>query len=336
MKNGSKVFRKYFIIKCFTLDEKELKKIKYSHNELKKKYKHSVIIPSLERKKEELRKRREYFQPISRSELDHHQKEYEERLKVKLREYKDKREKWYKDIGYNDYDPCKLFNMLIYNIDNIAIYQTNILLKVENESKQPTIDEKEVIKAKSDKQVNYAKFVREMHKPKVSNRKKDEMEKLIRLVEQSGMSRGLEKNSIAKNDRHDKRNRSVDNAINRNGNKSAKLRPYGASLSANRIPRRKYVENTMIPKPKLRRRPVVEDYLLKKRIKRQQQESEGYGNYGKRINWDKVMSTFINYYFFNISLNIADKEQTHGRFEQEMKSSTDIIEKQRLELISKS
>ena len=100
----------------YILDEKELKKIKYSHNELKKKYKHSVIIPSLERKKEELRKRREYFQPISRSELDHHQKEYEERLKVKLREYKDKREKWYKDIGYNDYDPCKLFNMLIYII----------------------------------------------------------------------------------------------------------------------------------------------------------------------------------------------------------------------------
>ena len=65
------------------------------------------LITSLERKKEFLRQKREQFKPIRMKDLVEHEKAYEERLKSKLKERKEKREKWYRDIGYGDYDPSK-------------------------------------------------------------------------------------------------------------------------------------------------------------------------------------------------------------------------------------
>ena len=134
-------------------------------------------MSSLERKKEELRKRREYFQPISRTEITNHQKEYEQRLKMKLKEKKHKREKWYKDIGYGEYDPSK--------------YASKFLLEAEENEKKPKPDPKGHVKVKVEKHNHYANFVREMHRPRVSSKKKDEMKRLIDIVEQSGQSRGL-------------------------------------------------------------------------------------------------------------------------------------------------
>ena len=138
-------------------DQKELSKKKYTHIELEKKYKKKVLIPSLERKKEELRKKREYFQPIKRKDFIDHQKQYEERLKYKMKEKNEKREKWYKDIGYGDYDSKK--------------YESKFLENVLMEDNMPTHDPKIDILEQRDKKVNYAKFVREMHKPTISNQK---------------------------------------------------------------------------------------------------------------------------------------------------------------------
>lgn len=300
-------------------DEIELKKKTYSHKELERKYNNKVVIPSLERKKEELRKRREHFMPISRTELIDHQKQYEERLRIKLKEHKLKREKWYKDIGYGEYDPSK--------------YTSKFLLEAEEIENMPRVDPKEAVVQKVDKEKNYANFVREMHKPKISLKKKDEMKRIIEEIEKSGMSRGLEKNNykdLSQSQREPlrERNKSLDTGLgikrDKNGNLSAGERPYGGSSSANRLPKRKFRPNPMVPKPKLKRKGnnEVEDYLMQRRVRRQERESESLSyDHSSLTNWEKIGSS------------VNRKGHSHGRFDNEMKSSSDLIEKQRLEMI---
>ena len=145
------------MIEKWKSDEKELAKKKYTHVEMEERYNKKVIMPSLERKKEELRKKREYFQPIRRKDLLEHERIYEQRLQMKLREKREKREKWYKDIGYGDYDPTK--------------YHSKYLSSAEQEEKVYTPDPMIGVIEQLDKQKNYAKFVKEMHKPKISVRK---------------------------------------------------------------------------------------------------------------------------------------------------------------------
>lgn len=295
-------------------DEKELAKKRYTHIALEEQYQKKVIIPSLERKKEQLRKKREHFQPIRHKDLIDHEKIYVERLKKKLKEKKQKREKWYKEIGYGDYDASK--------------YASKYLSSIENEKLKPLIDPKVEVIEKCDKQKNYAKFVKEMHKPKISVKKKKEMKAIVDMVESSGQSRKLV----------DKRNKSIGALSELSKNSRPKYenylrsRPYGGSQSAMRT---KWRENPMLPKPKLHRKGIVVDYLLKRRIKRQEHEQDD-PDYGRkrRTNWEKVADKEL--YRVRSNSDPYDDEQAimpKSRFEKEMKKSEDDVLKQRLEII---
>mmetsp|Transcript_34054 Transcript_34054/g.33591 ORF Transcript_34054/g.33591 Transcript_34054/m.33591 type:complete len:282 (+) Transcript_34054:294-1139(+) len=115
-------------------DRKEISNKKYMHQSLEENYRKKIVIPSLEKKKELLRKKREHFAPIRHKDLVEHEKVYVERLKQKLREKKEKREKWYQDIGYGDYDPSQ--------------YQSKYLSSVEHEASEPLVDFKEQVNFK--------------------------------------------------------------------------------------------------------------------------------------------------------------------------------------------
>jgi hypothetical protein len=268
----------------------------------------------LRENKEQLKKKREDFQPIRHKDLLNHEKIYVERLKKKLKEKKQKREKWYKDIGYGNYDVSK--------------YTSKYLSSIENEELKPLIDPKVEVIEKCDKQKNYAKFVKEMHKPKISVKKKKEMKSIISMVESSGQSRKLENN----------RNKSIGALSELSKNSKPKYenylrtRPYGGSQSAVRT---KWRENPMIPRPKLHRKGIVVDYLLKRRIKRQEYEQDNpdYGR-NKRTNWERVADKELH----RVRSNSDPYDDEHAimpqsRFEKEMKKTEDEVLKQRLEII---
>lgn len=300
-------------------DEEELAKKKYKHIELEERYQQNVLMPSLERKKEELRKKREQFQPIRHKDLVDHEKVYVERLKSKLREKKEKREKWYKDIGYGDYDPSK--------------YHSKYLSSVEKEEKEPLIDPRLEVVHKSDKQKNYAKFVKEMHKPKISVKKKNEMKQIIKAVESSGMSRKLENNRNLSHgaltaERSNERPQYENYLRNKN---------YGGSRSAVRSHKKKWkFYNPMVPKPKLKPKGFVVDYLLKRRIKRQEMEQDDPDYLtNHKTRWDKVGLSKSQMHSRSPSGAYDDNKTLipQSRFDREMQKSEDQIMQQRLEII---
>ena len=302
-------------------DRREIAKKKYKHQELEERYQKKVIIPSLERKKEELRKKREFFAPIRHKDLVEHEKVYVERLKEKLKEKKKKREKWYKDIGYGDYDPSK--------------YHSKYLSSVENEKNEPLIDPQVFVVQKCDKQRNYAKFVKEMHKPKISIKKKKEMKQIIKLVENSGMSRQLEVNrnksmEMLRKERQKNEKPHYENYIHQRKN------AHSQSVMKNQKKRWKY-DNPMIPREPLRRKGYMVDYLLKKRIKRQQMElDDPEYRVNRKINWDKLAGAHTKN---NRSLSNA-YEDSHStipapksRFDKDVYKSEDQILRNKLDII---
>lgn len=299
-------------------DKLEISKKKYKHQELEERYQRKVVIPSLERKKEELKKKREFFAPISHQELVDHEREYTKRLKMKLREKKQKREKWYKDIGYGDYDPNK--------------YQSKYLSSAENENLEPKIDEIEIIHYKCDKQRNYAKFVKEMHRPKVSVKKKKEMKAIIKQIENSGMSRQLE---ISKAKMLEIQQKELKKNEKLQYENYIGIRQRGGSHSAIKSVKRQWNKyNSMIPKPKLQRKGYVVDYLLKKRIQRDQMHLDDPDNDTQKINWGKYGGTSVKHArSYSNAYEDNHNIMPHSRFDHEIQKSEDEIIKQRLDLI---
>ena len=209
-------------------------------------------------------------------DLLEHEKVYEQRLQLKLRERREKREKWYKDIGFGDYDP--------------SIYQSKYLSSIEKEEKAFTPDPIVGVIDQIDKKKNYSKFVKEMHKPKISIRKKEEMSRIIKEVEESGMSRKLVLNKYSSQKEINKnRSKSIESALNYRRSKDDLLEnkdfAYGGSSSA--LKKRKKWFNPMLPRPKLKRKGIIIDYLLKRRIKRQEKEMlDPDYMFKNNTNWD--------------------------------------------------
>ena len=72
-----------------------------------KKYEQEVVLPELERYKEDLKRKKEFYKPINPEEIKEHDKKYQKLIKEKLEEKKQQRIQWYSDIGYGDYDKNK-------------------------------------------------------------------------------------------------------------------------------------------------------------------------------------------------------------------------------------
>ena len=71
----------------------------YMHKKLENRYKQEVEIPTLQQKKLELEKIRNFYKPIQRKDIDDHDKNFVETLKLKEKELKLKREIEARELG---------------------------------------------------------------------------------------------------------------------------------------------------------------------------------------------------------------------------------------------
>lgn len=77
---------------------------KYLFEKYKDDYKDRVESKLLEEKKAKLNEIRNFHKPIRREELDDHQKDYQEKIRLKNEQKRMERENYYAKIGYGQYD----------------------------------------------------------------------------------------------------------------------------------------------------------------------------------------------------------------------------------------
>jgi hypothetical protein len=138
----------------------KVKDQKYMHQKLEEEYKKNVEMPELEKKKNDLKEKREFYKPINRSEIDEFQKKYEQNYKKKLEEKRQVREQWYDDMGVGKHDVNALKSKVYDKVVEEERNHVDIVAK-----------DKEDKRKKTEKMNNYARIVKEMHVPEVSERK---------------------------------------------------------------------------------------------------------------------------------------------------------------------
>jgi hypothetical protein len=244
--------------------QSKIKTTKYMHEKLEEDYKEKVLMPELEKKKNELKEKREFLKPIDHKEIDQFQKKYEENYKKKLLEKKQEREKWYSDIGQDQYDPKK-FNTKVYKK----------VLEEEKDSELLRNKEVEERKRKAEKMNNYARIVKEMHWPEVSSKKQREIENIKTLLNQRNQRR-----SAPPNKRFSARGSSEDRVGSDVESKGRMKKPNWN------------FNNPMVPKPKPKREPVIVDYLRELRNKREETDTHKKGTTG--IDWDNLKDKNID------------------------------------------
>jgi len=230
-------------------------------------YEKEYVIPELEKRKKELADKRNFFKPISKEEITVHEKKYEELRKREMV----KREQKYKDD--NDYDPSKYKSKFL---ENVLDYDES--KKIEQNKKYEEVAE--LMKKKK----NYAKLVLETHKPKVSKRKKMEMELIKQNLENPTAFERIKK-------------RMVSSSQNR-------LNTYKALNSSNmdekehteqKKPKYKDFDwrekNRIVEIPKPEHKFIKKDYLTEKRIQRTNQ-SETRSEQKKHIDWETELNKF--------------------------------------------
>ena len=240
---------------------KKLKGQKYLHEKIEEDYEQKVLMPELEKKKNELKEKRDFYKPIDHREIDEFQKKYEEEAKVQAEKKRLEREKWYQDIGQGDYDVNK--------------YKTKALEKVTQREKgyeEIKIRQLEDKKQKAQKMNNYAKIVKEMHWPQVSPKKQKEILKIKNLLDQRNKRRSAPP-----------KNRNVERKGSEDSDTESKIKLKRPVWD---------FHNPLVPKPKPKREPVEVDYLKELRIKREEHSKKQ--NRDTSLNWDHIKDQNID------------------------------------------
>lgn len=241
----------------------------YAHERIEKKYQEQILTPSLEQKKLQLENLRNFHKPINREELDEHEKNFLITLKQKQTEKRIKREQEMRN--HSDYNPKKFESKF-----------TKFTLDQQKEREILEKEEEKRIKEKADKMEKYGKLVKEMHFPKVSERKRAEM----RLIKKSMELRG----KPLKTDRSKKKMSATDT-------ESKRLSKNRHSSSQGTIDWKKF-KNPMLPKEKRKPTPIIIDYLLKKRMKRDEKEQDlkdfGLEVHNPYHDWKSLVDKAIN------------------------------------------
>ena len=150
-----------------------------------------------------------------------------------------------------------------------------IIREIRRKREEEEIEKQERLK-QLEKQRKYAKFVKEMHWPKVSKVKQQEMKSLKssldfhRPLNRSANSQII-KNRVSTNRSDSRVKKKYDHQSNKNDFSSmenTKNRINATSHNLLKIPKRKWKENNMIPKPQPRKEGKVVDYLLQRRLRR--------------------------------------------------------------------
>jgi len=244
--------------------QSNVKHVQYSHQKLEKDYNEKVLMPELEKKKNELKKKREFHKPIDHRELDDFQKKYEENYKLKIEEKRQEREKWYNDIGQGQYDPTKF---------KTKVYEK--VLEEEKDTEELKVRQAGDRKNKAEKMNNYSRIVKEMHWPEVSAKKQREIKNIKSLINQRNQRRSAPPNKRNSFARHS------ENGITSDVDSIAKAKK----------PSWKF-HNPMIPKPKQKKEPVIVDYLQELRVKRQEDDHQSKHTTG--LDWDSIKDKKID------------------------------------------
>ena len=262
----------------------------YLYQKLKEEYEKNFVIPELEKKKQKLENIRSFHQPINKDELDEHAKLCEENLKLKLREKRSLRKNRLNKLGQGA-QSSKIYN---------TKFMKNMLRQEKDEKNKKELEKKELVE-KRHKMGHYAKIVKEMHWPQVSPSKQREMELLIKKVErgnkpsetilEKARASREERNNYYVSSRYSKRTSLKESAYPASDIES--LSQERAHTSKRTKVSWKKFKNPMIPaKPKPKPEPVVDDYLLKQRIKRQEREQDdSEENPSKRkygVKWQQI------------------------------------------------
>lgn len=131
----------------------------------------------------------------------------------------------------------------------------------------------------------YAKFVKEMHWPKISKLKRQEMDAIKQSLDVSrSLNRSSQSQMIKKRVTS---NRSEKRYLNKRNNEYLSgseptftnlqrfKREANNSYTVLKPPKHQWKENKMIPKPQPKKEPVVVDYLMERRKVREKYDSDG-------------------------------------------------------------
>ena len=151
--------------------------------------------------------------------------------------------------------------------------------------------------------MKYSKIVKETHKPHVSERKRKEMEVLIKQTDKGQKpieiiygdegKKKLIARSVANKSRISSKTRKSLYASTHHASEDGSLDERNVEYSTKPIKINwKKMKNPMVPKKKKKPKPYVDDYLLKKRAKREEREMEdkdlGLKTKMKSHNWQEV------------------------------------------------
>lgn len=139
------------------------------HSKIESEFENSYVIPELQKRKQVLSQIRNFHQPIRLDKIMQHSEEKKELLKEKLKEFFKRRE-----------------YLAECNADNRDKYNSHFWKTVKMREQEEQAKEKEAIEDISNRQqkrIAYAKNVMALYKPKVSKKKKLEMELIRKNME---------------------------------------------------------------------------------------------------------------------------------------------------------
>jgi hypothetical protein len=232
------------------------------YKKLEKEYEKKVIMPDLERKKMALKTIRSMHEPLNYDNLKEHARAYSLQRAEKQQKFREERErKMLQNI--QDFEKKNRHRSMF--IDRI--------LMDDREAKEQELIKTHELHDLYDKRKNYANLVQQMHKPVVSRKKQVELE-----VRKAGLRTETRANMLYPN-------RSQGNQLSevtsvRSGShspvNSIGKSEYRGYFSENRQlrPIKIWKENDLKPRIKPKLKPIVVDYLLEKRIIKE--EKEGY------------------------------------------------------------
>jgi hypothetical protein len=215
------------------------------YQQIEENYSAGRIMPELERRKEELAKKRQGFRPMNREELDEHARHLEElRQELELRRAKEKSSKLLDDRVES-------------SSRHLASKFTYSVIQQDNELKQAQAVEHQEKKRLAAKKKQYASIVKEMFTPTVDSLKQKEMVLIKERLKNPVKS--LPKRSTSSVPRENSMIDSIE----------------GMSASPVISSRRKFKKNPMIPEQRAKLEPKHIDYLGDRRKVRENYAYDG-------------------------------------------------------------
>eukprot|EP00347_Sterkiella_histriomuscorum_P011753 403371232 len=230
----------------------------------------------IEKRKKHLQSLRELHQPIERSELYEHSRKMEEIVKEKIEWRKHERRNRQQNASY-DYSK----------------YQSKFLEKVLEQDAQ-VLEEKERLEKEKQKMLEqrevYDKYVKEMHWPKISEKKKLELEQLKASLKTPVLMKKSPRSQYGHNSYKD--NEVENSTYGMLGHHRAISESHDySSLARSRVV--KWPENSMKSKPKEKKEGKIVDYLREQRIKNQEDERNGLSvSSSKNLDWKKEINRY--------------------------------------------